>query len=167
MPGQELINTVITVAGTTRIPEDTAKEQIGITVMGDDKKKYGLFFSKKDKTPTAAHLTWEEHDIKVGDKIGLGYASEAKSCQSKGKTINYEQRTIRFIEVNPAGDYEIINASHGDTVADVLKFVKFLAEDLLESYRYQLSNVNVGVERQHSYYNELSAGLKGYTYFEE
>jgi len=96
MPNQKLIKAVITVADTKPIVKDD--EVIGKTIIATDQKKYGMFFQKRDGSPTQAHLAYEEQGIKEGSRIGIGFVSEPKEWVKDGKTICYEQRTIRMIE---------------------------------------------------------------------
>lgn len=71
------------------------------------------------------------------------------------------------VELQPDGSYQLTNAMEGDTVACSLRYVDFNADDLLESYRQQLSEANLSPTECDEFLADLSVGLKGYTYFEE
>jgi arginine decarboxylase len=71
------------------------------------------------------------------------------------------------VELNSDGSYKLTNAIKGDTVADVLRYVQFDAEKLLQSYQNQLATSKFSAEQQASMLDELKAGVYGYTYFED
>jgi arginine decarboxylase len=71
------------------------------------------------------------------------------------------------VELNPDGTYSLANAIKGDTVADVLRYVAFDAEKLINSYSNQLGRSSFSTETQQAMLEELKAGVYGYTYFED
>jgi arginine decarboxylase len=71
------------------------------------------------------------------------------------------------VELNSDGSYKLTNAIKGDTVADVLRYVQFDAEKLLQSYKNQLATSKFNAAQQASMLDELKAGVYGYTYFED
>lgn len=72
-----------------------------------------------------------------------------------------------FVEALPDGKYGFFKPDQGDTVEDVLRYVHFSPEDLLLSYRTQLSHSALTAQQRQEYLQALSAGLSGYTYLEE
>jgi arginine decarboxylase len=71
------------------------------------------------------------------------------------------------VELQPDGSYQLTNPMAGDTVACTLNYVDFNADELLESYRHQLNAAKLTPAECEEYLEDLSTGLKGYTYFEE
>lgn len=71
------------------------------------------------------------------------------------------------VELQPDGSYQLTNAMDGDTVEASLRYVDFDVEQLLQSYQQQLSKAKLSNNECHEYLNDLSVGLRGYTYFEE
>jgi arginine decarboxylase len=71
------------------------------------------------------------------------------------------------VEMLPDGKYKITNPTDGDTVETTLKHVNFKGADLVKSYRAQLERADLSESERAIYLNDLTKGLKGYTYFED
>ncbi|QEP42110.1 biosynthetic arginine decarboxylase [Ectothiorhodospiraceae bacterium BW-2] len=71
------------------------------------------------------------------------------------------------VAMEPDGRYRLVNTQQGDTIAELLHYLHFDSELLLEHYRQLLQQSGVPLEQQHYFYNEFKHGLSGYTYFEE
>jgi arginine decarboxylase len=72
------------------------------------------------------------------------------------------------VEMQPDGSHLLSQAQQGDTVGSVLRYVHFNADDLLASYRAKIERAtSVSAKNRESYLDELSEGLKGYTYLED
>lgn len=71
------------------------------------------------------------------------------------------------VEMMPDGKYKLTHSMDGDTVEATLRHVNFKGADLLKSYRSQLDNSSLSASQREEYLNDLTKGLKGYTYFEE
>ncbi len=65
------------------------------------------------------------------------------------------------------GSYQYHQPLQGDTVDNVLRFVHHNPDDLLEQYRRKLQRSALDEKQRQQYWNELSAGLHGYTYLED
>ncbi|GAB4223433.1 MAG: biosynthetic arginine decarboxylase [Gammaproteobacteria bacterium] len=63
-------------------------------------------------------------------------------------------------------DYKIIITHEGENVQDVLDYVHFTAEGLLQRYREKLDNSALTEKEKTTYLQELTAGLQAYTYLE-
>lgn len=70
-------------------------------------------------------------------------------------------------EILPDGKYQLTNAMHGDSVETSLRHVDFSSAELVQSYRQQLERSALSTTEREEYLNDLTKGLKGYTYFEE
>lgn len=68
--------------------------------------------------------------------------------------------------VDKNGDVEISEINEGDMVEDMLDYVHLDAEIFKETYA-ELVNSKLPLSERTSVYNELVAGLKGYTYLED
>ena len=55
---------------------------------------------------------------------------------------------------------------HGDTVADMMRYVHLDVEGFQQSYA-QLVSAKIAADEQQSVLDELQSGLDGYTYLEE
>jgi len=65
------------------------------------------------------------------------------------------------------GSYQYNQPLQGDTVDNVLRYVHFNPDELLEQYRAKLDQTELNEAQQQQYWSELSAGLHGYTYLED
>jgi len=70
------------------------------------------------------------------------------------------------IKINADGGYDLLADEQGDAVEDVLRYVHFDAEELLDKYRQKIRVAGLSPEMSESILSELEAGLRGYTYFE-
>lgn len=70
------------------------------------------------------------------------------------------------VEFNEAGDYRLVEPEHGDTVADLLRYVHFEPTGLLAAYRAKIVATNLEKPQRDALLRELEAGLQGYTYLE-
>ena len=62
--------------------------------------------------------------------------------------------------------YQLIDAEQGDMVDEILQYVHYNSEDLLENYQRKLNN-GLDEKLQKSYFEELKNGLTGYSYLED
>ncbi len=70
------------------------------------------------------------------------------------------------VELSEEGGYRLVEPTHGDTVADLLRYVRFEPEALLAAYREKIEAAELDHDRRTAYLAELAAGLNGYTYLE-
>lgn len=66
--------------------------------------------------------------------------------------------------LEPGGRYRLAEPERGDSVDELLRYVHFDPEQMLDSYLRRLRAQHVGEAFIDSYYRELKAGLHGYTY---
>ena len=71
------------------------------------------------------------------------------------------------VELADDGGHRLVEPQRGDTVDELLRYVHFAPEDLLESYRRKIAAADLAEEQRRLYLEELAAGLCGYTYLEE
>jgi arginine decarboxylase len=71
------------------------------------------------------------------------------------------------VSLKDDGSYQYSQPLQGDTVDSVLRYVHFNPEDLLEQYRAKLEQAELSEMQQQQYWEELGAGLHGYTYLED
>ncbi|MFE8071269.1 biosynthetic arginine decarboxylase [Marinobacteraceae bacterium S3BR75-40.1] len=69
--------------------------------------------------------------------------------------------------MDATGHYRIEHPLVGDTVAELLNYVHYESDALLESYREQLAASDIDSDEQARILNELTEGLAGYTYLED
>ncbi|MFW5823875.1 MAG: biosynthetic arginine decarboxylase [Marinobacter sp.] len=71
------------------------------------------------------------------------------------------------VRLDEHGRYHVSAPIEGDTVADILRYVNFDPQALLEAYRTKLTTSDLSGREQNQLLSELEAGLQGYTYLEE
>ena len=71
------------------------------------------------------------------------------------------------IVLDENGDHHLSEAQQGDTVDDVLRYVNFNVDDLLQRYRDKIGTAQLDEDQRDLYLTELEAGLHGYTYLED
>ena len=71
------------------------------------------------------------------------------------------------VELTEDGGYRLVEPEHGDTVADLLRYVRFEPESLLAAYRDKIAAASLSETQRNAYLADLEAGLRGYTYLED
>jgi len=70
------------------------------------------------------------------------------------------------VRLNSDGSHSLIDAEFGDSIDELLRYVHFNTDHMLQSYRDKISAANLTIEEQQAYLQDLEEGLQGYTYFE-
>ncbi len=70
------------------------------------------------------------------------------------------------VELREDGGYRLVEPVHGDTVADLLRYVRFEPEALRAAYREKIAAAALEPGLRTAWLAELEAGLDGYTYLE-
>ncbi len=71
------------------------------------------------------------------------------------------------VELTSDGGHRLLAPQRGDTVEELLRYVHFEPEALLAQYRSKIAAGDFSAEQRALYFEELEAGLSGYTYLEE
>ncbi|HET7587997.1 MAG TPA: biosynthetic arginine decarboxylase [Gammaproteobacteria bacterium] len=71
------------------------------------------------------------------------------------------------VELDGAGGWRLSRPEHGDTAAELLRYVHFDTNKLLASYRERIEAAGLPDAQRNEYMEALSAGLDGYTYLEK
>jgi len=71
------------------------------------------------------------------------------------------------VVLDAEGGYHLENAARGDTVDELLRYVHFEPETLLQAYRRKVKSSALPTAQQMLFLETLEAGLQGYTYLEE
>ncbi|MDH5446674.1 MAG: biosynthetic arginine decarboxylase [Gammaproteobacteria bacterium] len=71
------------------------------------------------------------------------------------------------VTIDDNGDYYLSDAMQGNTVDDVLRYVNFNIETLLDNYKDKLDKTDIDNVQRKQFLEELEAGLHGYTYLED
>lgn len=71
------------------------------------------------------------------------------------------------IELDDNGGYRLLEPERGDSVDELLRYVHFDPDVMLQELRGKLDASDLEPEQRQSYFEELEAGLQGYTYLED
>lgn len=71
------------------------------------------------------------------------------------------------VYLDEKGNLTYVQSEEGDTVADMLQYVKLNPTVLLERFRTQVKNAQLDEALQEQFLTEFESGLYGYTYLEE
>jgi arginine decarboxylase len=73
------------------------------------------------------------------------------------------------IELDPNSErgYKLLHPLHGDRVEQVLRYVQFEAQDLIDAYHQKFLKADLSKIEASEYLEILMEGLKGYTYLED
>jgi arginine decarboxylase len=108
------------------------------------------------------------HAIKSGEDYLLGIFLVGAYQEILGDMHNLFGDTDSInVTLKDDGGYQYSQPLQGDTVDSVLRYVHFNPDDLLEQYRAKLEQAGLSDTQQQQYWDELGAGLHGYTYLED
>lgn len=63
--------------------------------------------------------------------------------------------------------HRLVEPQHGDTAADLLRYVHFEPEVLQAAYQEKIAGADLGADQRRAYLEVLERGLQGYTYLED
>ncbi len=108
------------------------------------------------------------HDLKPGEPYLLGFFLVGAYQEILGDMHNLfgDTDSVNVVQETD-GSYRLEGAEHGDTVGDLLRYVHFNPEDLMQAYRDKVAESGLSASQQQVFLDALSTGLEGYTYFEE
>lgn len=108
------------------------------------------------------------HPLRPGEPYLLGIFMVGAYQEILGDMHNLFGDTNSVnVELTVDGGHRLSHIEHGDTVEDVLAYVHFDVDSLVEAYRRKAAEAQVGDEQRQRLLAELEAGLKGYTYLED
>jgi arginine decarboxylase len=108
------------------------------------------------------------HSIKPDEEYLLGIFLVGAYQEILGDMHNLFGDTDSInVVLRKDGSYQYSQPLQGDTVDNVLRYVHFNPDELLEQYRAKLERASLNEAQQQQYLHELSAGLHGYTYLED
>ena len=108
------------------------------------------------------------HELREGEPYLLGFFLVGAYQEILGDMHNLFGDTDSVNVVQEAdGEYSLEGPEHGDTVDDLLRYVHFDPEALMDSYREKIAVAGLGEAIREQYLDTLAQGLQGYTYFEE
>ena len=108
------------------------------------------------------------HEVKDGEAYLLGIFLVGAYQEILGDMHNLFGDTDSVnVDVDEKGGYRLSKAQRGNTVDDVLRYVNFNSEDLIQRYREKILRADLDSDQRIDYLNALEAGIQGYTYLED
>ena len=109
--------------------------------------------------------TLKLHHTRAGETYLLGIFLVGAYQEILGDMHNlFGDTDAVSVSVDADGSYRVGRPEHGDAVDDLLRYVHFEPDAMLETYRQRLRLQGVSENLVNVYYRELSRGLQGYTY---
>ncbi len=108
------------------------------------------------------------HEVKPGEPYLLGFFLVGAYQEILGDMHNLFGDTDSVnVERDPDGEYRLVGATRGDSVDELLRYVAFDPEALMQAYRRKIAGADINEESRSRFLDALAAGLQGYTYLEE
>ena len=108
------------------------------------------------------------HAIKKGETYLLGIFLVGAYQEILGDMHNlFGDTDSVHVELNSDGGYSIKEKQQGTTVDEVLRYVNFDPDDLLQRYKNKIEASGLDTKVKEQILTELESGLHGYTYLED
>lgn len=108
------------------------------------------------------------HALKNGEPYLLGIFMLGAYQETLGDIHNLFGDTHAInLELDAEGGYHLLGLEKGDAVDELLAYVHFDPQAMLQYYRDRLGQAGIDRGTREHYYAELKAGLSGYTYLED
>ena len=108
------------------------------------------------------------HEPRAGEPYLLGIFMVGAYQEILGDMHNLFGDTDAVnVELATDGGYRLTQPETGDSVDELLRYVHFDTREMLARYREKLKQSGLSERRTDAFYEELKAGLYGYTYLED
>jgi arginine decarboxylase len=146
-----------------RLLEEPTRRGTLQDVTCDSDGKIDRFVGDKNGRPSL-----ELHDFADGDPYILGVFLTGAYQEILGDLHNlFGDTNAVHVRLGANGHYEVSHLVHGDTVTEVLNYVQFRANDLLQTFRRKVSAAKqITRQEANTFIADYVAGLEGYTYLE-
>ena len=109
--------------------------------------------------------TLPAHELKSGQAYIMGFFLVGAYQEILGDMHNLFGDTHSIdVEFDAEGNYQLVEAEPGDTIEEILNFVHYISEQLLENYQLKLEMAKLTEQEKCGYLDELKNSLKGYSY---
>ncbi|MEN8106751.1 MAG: biosynthetic arginine decarboxylase [Pseudomonadota bacterium] len=108
------------------------------------------------------------HTVRDGEPYLLGFFLLGAYQEILGDMHNLFGDTDAVnVELQDDGSYRLVDPRHGDTVDELLRYVEFEPERLLDRYRDKINAAGISNEQAGTYLHILDTALHGTTYLED
>jgi arginine decarboxylase len=167
LPDVWAIEQVFPIMPVHRHTERPARQAIIADITCDSDGKIDRFID-----PRGLRKTLPVHALKDNEPYHFGVFLVGAYQETLGDLHNLMGDTnVVSVRINADGSFDFVREMDGDSIADVLSYVEYQPQQLLEQFRRTAENaVRAGriqpAERQ-ALLEAFNASLRGYTYFEE
>jgi arginine decarboxylase len=163
LPDSWAIDQLFPIMPIHRLTEEPIRRGTLQDVTCDSDGKIDRFVGDKNGRPSL-----ELHKFTDGEPYMLGVFLTGAYQEILGDLHNlFGDTNAVHVRLTANGSYEVTDLVHGDTVTEVLNYVQFRANDLLQTFRRKV-NATKHIARQeaNTFIADYVAGLEGYTYLE-
>ncbi len=163
LPDSWAIDQLFPIIPIHRLDEEPTKRATIQDVTCDSDGKIDRFVGGKEGSPSL-----EVHEPKDGEPYMLGVFLTGAYQEILGDLHNlFGDTNAVHIRLNPSAGYSVTDLVHGDTVTEVLNYVQFRANDLLQVFRRKVGSAkHLSRQEANTFIADYVAGLEGYTYLE-
>jgi len=163
LPDSWAIDQLFPIMPIHRLTEEPLRRGTLQDVTCDSDGKIDRFVGDKGGRPSL-----ELHDFRDGEPYILGVFLTGAYQEILGDLHNlFGDTNAVHIRLGPSGGYDVTHLVHGDTVTEVLNYVQFRANDLLQTFRRKVSAAKqISRQEANTFIADYVAGLEGYTYLE-
>ncbi len=108
------------------------------------------------------------HELREGEEYLLGFFLVGAYQEILGDMHNLfgDTDSVNVVQ-DESGAFHLEGPERGDTAGDLLRYVHYEPDELMQVYRDKVSGSGLDEERRSLYLETLANGLEGYTYFEQ
>jgi arginine decarboxylase len=167
LPDVWAIEQVFPVMPVHRLGEAPSREAIIADITCDSDGKIDRFIGVR-----GLRKTLPLHPLANGDPYYLGVFLVGAYQETLGDLHNLMGDTnVVSVRIQEDGSFDFVREIGGDSIADVLSYVEYQPNQLLEQFRVTaeqaVRNGRISPSERQAIFEAFSASLRGYTYFEE
>ena len=107
------------------------------------------------------------HPVKKGENYWLGVFLLGAYQEVLGDMHNLFGDTDAInVQLTDDGNYSLVGAEYGDSISELLSYVHFNVDGMLQTYKQKIAAATLNGEESDKLLLELEEGIQGYTYFE-
>lgn len=166
LPDSWAIDQVFPVVPIHRLNEEPSRRAIIADLTCDCDGKLDKFSSPDGETSTLP-----VHPVKAGEEYYLGVFLVGAYQETLGDLHNlFGDTNVASVRVHPDGSTEFIHELQGDSISDVLSYVEYQPQQLLQKFRRSAEEAvrdgRISVAERQAMLGAYTDSLNGYTYFE-
>jgi len=167
LPDVWAIEQVFPVMPVHRLSEAPSREAIIADITCDSDGKIDRFIGVR-----GIRKTLPLHPLANGDPYYLGVFLVGAYQETLGDLHNLMCDTnVVSVRIHEDGSFDFVREIGGDSIADVLSYVEYQPQQLLEQFRVTAEQAvrkgRISASERQAIFEAFSASLRGYTYFEE